>query len=635
MNWPSTQDYTEALTDTGLCFADEDLVDSTVDTDASGMPRPIRGNAASVYRVTKENRSWAVKCFHWHTDEHQKRYKALEAVLAKIDSSYFIKLEYIKQGIKARGAWYPIIKMEWVEGDTLETYILNNIQFPNRIANVKRDFKEMLALLKRYDLGHLDLQHGNIMVHMDRIRLVDYDVFYVPELAGLTSLELGHHNYQHPARIKAHFTPVIDNFGAWVIFASLHCLAIDTSLWFKLAGGDDCLLFRSEDFGNPFVSYAFAVLESHGSAEVRTTSKLLRSFIEKPIFDVPSVDETLASPINLTPLPAPSTVPAWIKSDQITQTSKNNRGFAYADFRAFNEAIKDPANFEDAELQKSFCYLDDTIVGKNGRIYHFKAPDRELAVKCFTYQVPERAKHYEAIKAALQGGLRPYVAQCHYSERGIKVNGEYSPILKMEWLSGKTITELKRARVNEPMASYLADRFADLMATLKREGVAHGDLNFDNIMVVDNDLKIVDYDAMFVPALTRMKALEAGEPSMQHPGRITDHFGPYIDNFSAWLVHYLIKMLYIKPNLNELVDACLADERQTLTAKKALRALETDREAEIRELGRLLRLLLNHKANAVPFLDIRGDFETVLKAQTQVAKEGTSTYSPFLKKKPK
>lgn len=705
--WPESRDYIEALFDTGLCFADDDLIDGTVDLDAQGRPMAKIGNSASIFRLVKNDRAWAVKCFHWHTGDHQRRYKEIQKALEQIDSRYFVKFEYIKQGIKARGAWYPIVKMEWVEGDTLDVYILENLQYQGRVANVKKDFKELLRLLSKCGIAHQDLQHGNIMVHMDRIKLVDYDGFFVPSLADLPSLELGHYNYQHPRREITDFGPHLDNFAAWVIFASLHCLCIDPSLWQKLAGGDECLLFRQEDFGDTFTSYAFALLESHSSAEIRNTAKFLRSFSEMAgsapqglLLTIPSINDTLTTPIDLEPLPPISTPPAWIKAaEQSSKASRDStllgstthsansgavtgansyavtgadigahssdnanssattcnnptatassgvsttsdlsgtrRGFSYGHFREFNDAVKKPAaSFEDAELINAFCILEDTVVGKNSRIYHFQGENREIALKCFTHHISEREEHYDAIKTALQGGLRPYCAQVYYLPRGIKINGQWCAALKMDWLKGQSISQLKTTPVSEAMASFLADRFAELMKVMRAGGYAHGDLTLDNLMLVDNDLKIVDYDAMYVPRLTLGQAIESGSPGYQHPQRSLRHFGPYIDNFSAWLIYYMLKKLATKPKLEIALANCLDDERQNAVVKAALRNLENDRDVELREMGALLKLLLTHPANATPYLDAELGFEKALKPQAQQAKEGKSNSSPFLKKKP-
>ena len=100
-------------------------------------------------------------------------------------------------------------------------------------------------------IAHGDLQHGNIKVEAGcRIILVDYDGMFVPSMQGFTSNELGHRNYQHPGRTKDHFGGYLDNFSAWSIYTSLYCLTLDPTLWRKLEAGDECLLFRQEDYVN-------------------------------------------------------------------------------------------------------------------------------------------------------------------------------------------------------------------------------------------------------------------------------------------------------------------------------------------------------------------------------------------------
>src|SRR4029077_855325 len=112
-------------------------------------------------------------------------------------------------------------------------------------------------LLKDSRIAHGDLQHGNILIVNGQFKLVDSDGMYVPTLARRNSHEVGHPNYQHPRRVATHFGPYLDNFSAWVIYVSLVALSIDPTLWQTTGAGDECLLFRQEDFNNPDTSNAF------------------------------------------------------------------------------------------------------------------------------------------------------------------------------------------------------------------------------------------------------------------------------------------------------------------------------------------------------------------------------------------
>ena len=60
-------------------------------------------------------------------------------------------------------------------------------------------------MLERAGIAHGDLQHGNIFVVDDELKLIDYDGMFVPRLAGCRSNELGIEHYQHPQRKEHHF----------------------------------------------------------------------------------------------------------------------------------------------------------------------------------------------------------------------------------------------------------------------------------------------------------------------------------------------------------------------------------------------------------------------------------------------
>ena len=55
----------------------------------------------------------------------------------------------------------------------------------------------------------------NIIVIGGAPKLIDYDGMYLPELSGLPANEVGHVNYQHPARDASHYGEGMDRFGSF------------------------------------------------------------------------------------------------------------------------------------------------------------------------------------------------------------------------------------------------------------------------------------------------------------------------------------------------------------------------------------------------------------------------------------
>jgi hypothetical protein len=252
--WPSRQDYREALQACDVAFSDPELKHATAVCDNLGMPRAFSGQNATVFQLRNGPRTWAVKCFaHDFADQH-RRYAAVSAHLQKVRLPYTVAFEFLDKGINVRGAWYPVLKMEWVEGEPLKRFIERRLRDPAALHQLAARFLEMVKNLQAVGIGHGDLQHGNLIVCGQELRLVDYDGMFVPELAGDPSVELGHPNYQHPNRSATHFSAALDNFSAWVIFLSLYGASVIPDLWDSTGRMEECLLFRRQDFEAPYAS---------------------------------------------------------------------------------------------------------------------------------------------------------------------------------------------------------------------------------------------------------------------------------------------------------------------------------------------------------------------------------------------
>ena len=289
MYWPSPQDYSEAV-QTPSSFSDEQLRSASVETTALGLPRSLSGNFATVFCFHCTDRKVALRCFLRNVPDQRVRYKAISKYVLADDLVCTVPVEYIEQGIRISGDWYPVLKMEWVEGLTLNEFINEHLENDMALQLLASYFKEMTLSLRRAGIAHGDLQHDNILISDSELRLVDYDGMYVPELSSLTANELGHLNYQHPGRTNEQYGPNLDNFSAWVIYLSLTCLSIDPGLWKSLDGGADCLLFRHVDFTNPTNSSAFKTLLRHSDVRIRRAGCMMRHVLDLAPASVPFLD---------------------------------------------------------------------------------------------------------------------------------------------------------------------------------------------------------------------------------------------------------------------------------------------------------------------------------------------------------
>ncbi|MBX9690183.1 MAG: hypothetical protein K2X27_25955 [Candidatus Obscuribacterales bacterium] len=279
MTWPTPQDYNEAIQNPATCFFDEELKVGSVELGAHGIPKSNTGSFASVYSVSCKEAHYAVRCLLHDMPDQQLRYKRLSEAICADSLEYTVDFEYQQQGIRVGDRAFPIVKMAWVSGDNLDEYLRKNHKKKKRMLALQKSFREMLVCLREEGFAHGDLQHGNILVNDDGLRLVDYDGMFVPALSSLQSNEIGHRNFQHPARSYKDFGPYLDNFSAWVIDTGLSCLIEDPELFGKLQIDGEAVLFRASDFSDPLNSKIFYELEKHESELISLSSRRLRTVL--------------------------------------------------------------------------------------------------------------------------------------------------------------------------------------------------------------------------------------------------------------------------------------------------------------------------------------------------------------------
>ncbi|MBL8796858.1 MAG: DUF4339 domain-containing protein, partial [Planctomycetia bacterium] len=205
-SWPLSQDYNEAIQTPTQCFSDPELRQGTAITNALGLPIPCAGNFADVYAVQTPRRKLAVKCFTRQIPGLRERYVEISQYLKQVQLPFMVEFQFLDQGIKVRGQWYPVLKMQWVEGVPLNNYVQDQLNSPQTLRALCRMWLKLAGRLQQASLAHGDLQHGNVLLtpatkaETFRVHLVDYDGMCVPALDLLKPIEVGHSAYQHPQR---------------------------------------------------------------------------------------------------------------------------------------------------------------------------------------------------------------------------------------------------------------------------------------------------------------------------------------------------------------------------------------------------------------------------------------------------
>src|SRR5262249_8962933 len=150
----------------------------------------------------------AVKCFTREIPGLRERYVEISNYLNQVSLPFMVDFSFLQQGIRVHGQWYPILKMHWVEGFTLNEFVKKQLDKPQTLDVLCQLWVKLSGRLRDANLAHCDLQHGNVLLVPGRregalaLKLVDYDGMCVPALSLLKSIEVGHPSFQHPQRAR-------------------------------------------------------------------------------------------------------------------------------------------------------------------------------------------------------------------------------------------------------------------------------------------------------------------------------------------------------------------------------------------------------------------------------------------------
>ncbi|MCS6905788.1 MAG: hypothetical protein RML72_05800 [Bacteroidia bacterium] len=298
MQLPRPDEYNTAIQNPQIAFKDPELQKCSVETNILGLPKPYSGGFTITYKLLDNNtkKSYAIRCLHRDIQNLPKRYEVISNFLNSHPSRFFVKAQYLLEGIRVSDKFYPIIKMPWLEGQTLNAYLEQTYKQEPKVKKIISEFENLVRELEELKVAHGDLQHGNIIVKDEHLFLIDYDGMYLPALDALRSNEIGHINYQHPKRSAKDYDLYLDRFSTIVIYLGLQAITLKPSLWEKYNNGEN-ILFTSKDFADPKNSLLLKELSE--IAELKPHIEKLISCCYLEPAQVPKLDEFLGKNIQL------------------------------------------------------------------------------------------------------------------------------------------------------------------------------------------------------------------------------------------------------------------------------------------------------------------------------------------------
>jgi WD40 repeat protein len=301
MSWPTSQDYNEAIQNPKTSFSDTGLKNGEVVVNAIGLPVPRSGNFADVYQYADgDGKTWALKCFTRKVAGLQERYAKIDEHIAKANFPFTVGFKYLAQGVRIRGEWFPLLKMEWVEGFTLNEFVRDNAAKPSYLQALLQMWAKLTARLRDSNFAHADLQHGNVLLvpgdaqNKLGLRLIDYDGMWVPALAEHHSGEIGHPNFQHPFRLRDRLYNLdVDRFPHLVIASALRATMLGgRPLWDRFDNGDN-LLFKEADLRDPTAAPVFKALWEMNDDVLCTLVGKMALASREPLRKTPWLDDVL------------------------------------------------------------------------------------------------------------------------------------------------------------------------------------------------------------------------------------------------------------------------------------------------------------------------------------------------------
>ena len=265
MQYPLISEYVKAIQDAGDNL--EQLAHLTPVLDDHGEPYRSSGAFAVVFKMQDKSsgKYYALKCFTEEQEGRADAYRQIADELDLLDSPYITSVKYMEKELfvdsQCEEDEFPVLLMDWVDGETMETYIAANYQNQSAMSMLCYRFGKMAAWLRTQSFAHGDIKPDNIIVRPDgSLSLVDYDGMFVPSMKGCKSPTIGTRDFSHPLRTVDDFDETIDDFSLASIALSLKAISMESTL-LDIYGASDRLLFSENDYRNPSNSKVISALQ--------------------------------------------------------------------------------------------------------------------------------------------------------------------------------------------------------------------------------------------------------------------------------------------------------------------------------------------------------------------------------------
>ncbi len=290
--WPNSSAYAQAFQNTKFSISKDysELRESEAQKNDNVKYTTYifgSGNFGTVFKLNSQGKDFALKCFTRASPGLAERYYYIGYYISALNQPFLVDFQYLTKAVRLLNnpkQFYPVLKMEWIRGNSLNEYIEANLGNKTGLRNVADSILGIAETLQANGLAHGDLSGDNILVSSSgNVTLIDYDGMYVPAFKNRDAPEKGHDNFQHPDR-NSHFSPRLDNFSLLVIYTSLIAVAANPDVWSYNGGDGDKLIFTAGDFKDPGDSELISDLSKMRGKTAKLTRLLKEASSKDPLW---------------------------------------------------------------------------------------------------------------------------------------------------------------------------------------------------------------------------------------------------------------------------------------------------------------------------------------------------------------
>ena len=136
------------------------------------------------------------------------------------------------------------------------------------------------------------------------------------------------------------------------------------------------------------------------------------------------------------------------------------------------------------------------------------------------------------------------------------------PLIEMQWIKGQNMGNyINKIFDDKQKMIQLSEKMRDVFRDLENNGVSHGDIAPENIIITPKEeIKLIDYDGFFIPQFRGDAPVEEGHTEFQHHSRGNSNIKDYpvydekLDRFSALVTYLSLKAIAHDPSFKNFID---------------------------------------------------------------------------------